>query len=107
MFYNVMFNVCVMILTPIQGAHWTTDNASNNYSMMEEIEKHYRNRQPPHQPPVSFDSKNTHIFCFPHVVNIITQCILHALDNPVSVTPGGSEPEYNDLPALVDVNSDD
>ena len=54
------------------------DNASNNYSMMREMGNYYR----ANWPDMSFNPRTAHIFCFSHVINIVTQRILEVLDSP-------------------------
>jgi len=56
-----------------------TDNASNNTTFMKVLGELYAKRQP----EVSFDARNSHVFCFPHVINIIAQRMINALDNRV------------------------
>ncbi|KAF5383852.1 hypothetical protein D9615_003798 [Tricholomella constricta] len=51
----------------------TMDNASNNNTMMEELEKIFRSRGIP------FDADGNRIRCFPHIINLACQAILEAL----------------------------
>ncbi|KAF5372361.1 hypothetical protein D9615_009320 [Tricholomella constricta] len=51
----------------------TMDNASNNNTMMEELEKILRSRGIP------FDADGNRIRCFPHIINLACQAILEAL----------------------------
>jgi len=89
----------------MQGSHWTTDNTSNNYSMMKELGKYYRMNWP----NVSFNSQTAHIFCFSHVINIIIQHILAALDHPsYNKSPDESQSKNDkDSPSLIDVDDED
>jgi len=75
----------------MQGAHWTLDNASNNLTFLKELQVYYETTD------VEFDAQESWIPCFPHVINIVTQHILEALEEGVQVI-------NNELPNLVDMN---
>jgi len=55
--------------------HFTLDNASNNQTMMEELEVLLQARDIP------FDSADNRIMCFPHVINICCQHIISDFTN--------------------------
>ena len=51
------------------------------------------------QPIVEFNACDSRIPCFPHIVNIVTQCILKALDQGVT--------QDSELPDLIDADDGD
>jgi hypothetical protein len=62
-------------LITIQVGHWTLDNAANNGTFMEELERLL------HQRDINFDHMDRRIMCFPHVINICCQHILTKFTN--------------------------
>jgi hypothetical protein len=55
--------------------HWTLDNAANNGTFMEELERLL------HQHDINFDHMDRRIMCSPHVINICCQHILTKFTN--------------------------
>ncbi|EUC59354.1 hAT family dimerization protein, partial [Rhizoctonia solani AG-3 Rhs1AP] len=53
--------------------HITSDNASNNNTMMDELKCVFDSRG------IHFDPEESRLRCFPHIINIATQAYLHAL----------------------------
>jgi len=62
-------------LITIQVGHWTLDNAANNGTFMEELERLLHLRD------IDFDHMDRRIMCFPHVINICCQHILLKFTN--------------------------
>lgn len=54
---------------------FTLDNASNNKKMMEELSSMLALHE------IEFHPTDRRIMCFPHIINICTQHILHAFHN--------------------------
>ena len=50
-----------------KAGHFTLDNAGNNTTAMDEIEKRLRARD------IEFDALDRKVMCFPHVVNLSVQ----------------------------------
>ena len=79
--------------------HWTTDNASNNRTLLKLLYETVTEKNL----NISLDHVDAHIWCFPHIVNLVTQAMLWALDKGVD---SGST-DYDDLPALRNSNDDE
>ena len=94
-------NVCIIffyqfwILISMQGAYWTLNNTSNNTTFLKSLQAHYKTAQP----IVKFNAHDSHIPCFSHIVNIVIQCILKALDQGVT--------QDSELPDLIDADNED
>ena len=58
-----------------QVGHWTLDNAANNGTFMEQLERLLHKRD------IDFDHLDRRIMCFPHVINICCQHIIAKFTN--------------------------
>jgi hypothetical protein len=71
-------------LTSSKVGHFTLDNASNNGTMMKELEKRLKRRE-----VTDFDAKDSRIMCFAHVVDLCAGRVIQGLANlerdPVAV----------------------
>jgi len=71
------------MLTPVQGGHWTLNNALLNDAFLKELRILLR----PHE--VKFNHKENHIRCFPHVTNVCSNHIIKAFTNITLVDDTG------------------
>ncbi|PPR07616.1 hypothetical protein CVT24_004169 [Panaeolus cyanescens] len=88
--YNILENVGI---TNKLG-HITTDNASNNSTMMEEMVKSLEGLGVP------FHAKSNHIRCFPHVINLAVKAIIGALIEPWALPENASQADIEYHAAL-------
>ena len=79
--------------------HWTTDNALNNHTLLKLLYETITEKNP----NISLNHVDAHIQCFPHVVNLVAQAMLQALNKGVD---GGSI-NYDDLSALRNSNDEE
>ncbi|PPR04216.1 hypothetical protein CVT24_013300 [Panaeolus cyanescens] len=79
--YNILENVGI---TNKLG-HITTDNASNNSTMMEEMVHSLEGLGVP------FHAKSNHIRCFPHVINLAVKAVIGALIEPWALPENASQ----------------
>ncbi|KAF8628768.1 hypothetical protein AX17_005918 [Amanita inopinata Kibby_2008] len=68
-------------ITPsqLENSHWTVDNASNNTTFLNELKEDLQRQTP----PVNFSTRNSHIFYFPHIINLVAQHIIKELNGGV------------------------
>jgi len=71
------------MLTPVQGGHWTLNNASLNDAFLKELGILLCPRK------VEFNHKENHIRCFPHVTNVCSNHIIEAFTNITLVDDTG------------------
>jgi len=71
------------MLTPVQGGHWTLNNALLNDTFLKEL----RILLCPHE--VEFNHKENHIRCFPHVTNVCSNHVIEAFTNITLVDDTG------------------
>jgi len=66
-----------MIFFLLEVRHFTLDNASNNRTMMEELETMLT------ECDIVFDAEDQKIMCFVHVVDLCSGCVIHAASDGV------------------------
>ncbi|KIK10709.1 hypothetical protein PISMIDRAFT_124027, partial [Pisolithus microcarpus 441] len=62
----------VILKTELQVRHFSMDNAENNTSMMDQLADLLNKREP----PLKFVTKDRHIMCFAHIINLCIQDII-------------------------------
>ena len=72
------------------------DNLNTNDAMMKEIEKILADREIP------FDAKDSRIMCFPHIVNIIVQCVLAEMTSASESEQNTNNPASDSDPEPID-----
>lgn len=85
-----------LIVITIQGSHFTVDNASNNSTFIQEIEKIHRVKY-----HMTWKADEAQVSCFPHTLNICTQRTVRALESlplgpPASNDSDGSDSDDDD-----------
>jgi hypothetical protein len=80
-------------MTPSKVRHWTLDNAANNGTFMEELEKILELQD------IKFDAQDRHIMCFPHVINICSQHVIKKFTNTEFVDAPKEEIQVSEPPA--------
>jgi hypothetical protein len=73
---RVQFRLREAFLMSSKVGHFTLDNASNNGTMMEELQRLLNARDVSH-----FDAKNSRIMCFAHVVDLCSRRVVSGLSN--------------------------
>ena len=81
-----------------QGSHWTLDMAANSDVFLRSLNDIYEAKLPAGGAP--FDPKESHIQCFPHVINTCVQHTIKALNN-------GVDTDINDDEGTTSDNDDD
>jgi hypothetical protein len=71
--------------------HWTLDNAENNKTFLQELEKLVKARNL----PISFDASDRRIRCFAHIINLVVQHVLAVISQskPFATTEDEDEDE--------------
>jgi hypothetical protein len=69
-----MISVCLPYISDIllKVGHFTVDNAANNTTMMESLERMLDERD------IAFDAKDRRIMCYAHIVNLCSGRVLRA-----------------------------
>ena len=71
-----------ILIVPKTG-HFTLDNASNNSTMLEALERKLRDRD------IESDAVDRRIMCFAHIVDLCSGRVIHAIDDESASNPIG------------------
>jgi hypothetical protein len=78
--------ICKLSYKTFKAGHFTLDNAGNNGTAMDEIEKCLRARD------IEFDALDRKVMCFPHVVNLSSGRVIEGLTKVLEDDPEDWEP---------------
>ena len=78
--------ICKLIYKTFQASHFTLDNAGNNGTAMDEIERRFLVRE------IEFDAQDRKVMCFPHVVNLSSGRVIEGLTKVLEDDPEDWEP---------------
>jgi hypothetical protein len=85
--------ICKLIYKTFKAGHFTLDNAGNNGTAMDEIEKRLQARD------IEFDALDRKVMCFPHAVNLSSGRVIEGLTKVLDDYPDDWEP-----PAIMSTN---